>query len=94
MSCVDDLAKIKIGTCAWSYDDWRGVFYPGHLPASERLAFYTQHFTSVEVDSTFYHAPAPHVTAHWSEVAPAGFVFSPKLTREIILRSVADQLDA
>lgn len=80
---MDDLAKIKIGTCAWSYDDWRGVFYPEHLPASAWLAFYAQHFTSVEVDSTFYHAPAAHVAAHWRDVTPASFVFSPKLTREI-----------
>jgi uncharacterized protein YecE (DUF72 family) len=80
---VDDLAKIKIGTCAWSYDDWRGVFYPEHLPASARLQFHAQHFTSVEIDSTFYHAPAPHVAAHWRDVTPSGFVFSPKLSREI-----------
>jgi uncharacterized protein YecE (DUF72 family) len=46
---------ILIGTCAWSYDDWRGVFYPDHLPASERLQFYARHFPTVEVDSTFYH---------------------------------------
>ena len=83
VSELDGLAKIKIGTCAWSYDDWRGVFYPEHQPANAWLAFYAQHFTSVEVDSTFYHAPAPHVTAHWRDVTPSGFVFSPKLPREI-----------
>ena len=26
-----------IGTCAWSFDEWHGVFYPGHLPGNERL---------------------------------------------------------
>jgi len=74
---------ILIGTCAWSYDDWRGTFYPDHLPATERLQFYARHFPTVEVDSTFYHPPAPHVSAHWAEVTPEGFRFSPKLPREI-----------
>lgn len=74
---------IRIGTCAWSYDDWHGEFYPEHLPASERLQFYARHFPTVEVDSTFYHPPAPHVAAHWAEVTPENFYFSPKLPREI-----------
>lgn len=74
---------IRIGTCAWSYDDWRGAFYPEHLPPAERLPFYARHFPTVEVDSTFYHPPAPHVSAHWAEVTPDGFRFSPKLPREI-----------
>ena len=83
MPRVENLAKIKIGTCAWSFDDWRGVFYPEHLPAHDWLPFYAQQFTSVEVDSTFYHAPTPHVTGHWRDVTPDDFVFSPKLPREI-----------
>jgi uncharacterized protein YecE (DUF72 family) len=75
--------SIRIGTCAWSYDDWRGAFYPEHLPATERLQFYARHFATVEVDSTFYHPPAPHVAAHWAEKTPDGFIFSLKLPREI-----------
>src|SRR4051812_20944428 len=80
---LDAPANIKIGTCAWSYEDWRGVFYPEHLPAGERLEFYARHFPAVEVDSTFYHAPTPHVAAHWAEVTPPDFAFSCKLPREI-----------
>ena len=80
---MSDLAKIKIGTCAWSFDDWRGVFYPEHLPAGGWLAFYAQQFPAVEVDSTFYHAPEPHVSEHWREVTPEDFIFSPKLPRDL-----------
>src|SRR6516225_2938603 len=76
-------ATIKIGTCAWSYEDWRGVFYPEHLPAGERLEFYARHLPAVEVDSTFYHAPTPQVAAHWAEETSADFAFACKLTREI-----------
>lgn len=88
--------NIKIGTCAWSYEDWRGVFYPEHLPAGERLEFYARHLPAVEVDSTFYHAPTPHVAAHWAEVTPPDFAFACKLPREITherkLRDCAEPL--
>jgi uncharacterized protein YecE (DUF72 family) len=89
---------IRIGTCAWSYDDWRGAFYPENIPSTERLQFYARHFSTVEVDSTFYHAPAPHVAAHWAEVTPESFLFSLKLPREITherkLRDWKGPLDA
>lgn len=75
--------KIKIGTCAWAHDDWKGVFYPGHLPDAERLAFYARHLPAVEVDATFYHAPTLRVAAHWAEVTPPDFAFACKLSRAI-----------
>jgi uncharacterized protein YecE (DUF72 family) len=80
---LDKSAHITIGTCAWSYDDWRGVFYPNHLPAAARLDFYARHLPAVEADSTFYHAPTRRVAAHWAEVTPPDFAFACKLSREI-----------
>ncbi len=93
---MDAPANFTIGTCAWTYDDWRGVFYPEHLPATERLAFYARHLPAVEVDSTFYHAPTAHAVAHWAEVTPPHFAFACKLPREIThehkLRDCAEPL--
>jgi uncharacterized protein YecE (DUF72 family) len=93
---LNKLANIKIGTCAWSYEDWRGVFYPEHLPAGDRLEFYGRHLPGVEVDSTFYAPPALQVAAHWAEVTPADFAFVCKLSREITherkLRDCAEPL--
>ena len=74
---------ISIGTCAWNKKDWQGIYYPKHLGSKEWLAFHSRRFGAVEVDSTFYHAPSPHIVAHWAEVTPPEFVFSLKLTREI-----------
>jgi uncharacterized protein YecE (DUF72 family) len=91
-------ANLRIGTCAWSYDDWRGVFYPEHLPSEERLAFYARFLPAVEVDSTFYGVPAAHTVAHWAEVTPDHFAFSCKLpqeiTHELRLRDAAEPLHA
>jgi len=78
-----NVAAIRAGTCAWTFDDWRGAFYPDHLPAAGRLAFYARWFDAVEVDSTFYHAPSAAVAAHWAEATPERFRFSCKVPREI-----------
>jgi uncharacterized protein YecE (DUF72 family) len=91
---VAEDAKLHFGTCAWTHEDWREVFYPPHLPPGERLGYYATWFNSVEVDSTFYHIPAPHVVEHWYEVTPRDFRFVCKVPREITherkLRDSAD----
>ena len=80
---LTDQQKIRIGACAWSFEDWRGAFYPPDLPDSQRLEFYARCFPAVEVDSTFYGAPAENTLRRWVEMTPAGFRFACKLSREI-----------
>ena len=75
--------KIAIGTCAWSFDDWRGVFYPESLPQTQWLGWYARLLNAVEVDSTFYHPPAPKVAGHWLAATPEHFTFTVKLSRVI-----------
>jgi uncharacterized protein YecE (DUF72 family) len=90
--------KIMAGTCAWSYEDWRGVFYPEHLAQNRWLEFYAQHFSAVEVDSTFYHAPSAKAAAHWLEQTPDDFRFTCKMPREIThemrLRDCSEKMNA
>ncbi len=80
---LTDQQKIRIGSCAWSFDDWRGVFYPPDLPASHWLEFYAAHFPAVEVDSTFHAAPTEATVRRWAETTPTGFRFTCKLPRQI-----------
>ena len=75
--------KIKIGTCAWSFEDWQGVFYPPHLHHPQWLEFYARHFSALEVDSTFYHIPSEHSAHHWMEQTPDDFCFTIKMPRAI-----------
>lgn len=75
--------KIRLGTCAWSFEEWCGNFYPADLPADQWLEFYSRHFPAVEVDSTFYNAPAESTILRWMESTPASFRFSCKLPRAI-----------
>jgi uncharacterized protein YecE (DUF72 family) len=80
---LTDQQKIHIGACAWSFDDWRGAFYPPDLPNSQWLEFYANYFPAVEVDSTFYAAPSENTARRWIEMTPAAFRFACKLPRDI-----------
>jgi len=77
---------IRVGTSGWSYPSgngtWNGVFYPPKGARSRgfnELAFYAQHFDTVEINSTFYRPPAPASARRWVAETPAGFDFSVKL---------------
>jgi uncharacterized protein YecE (DUF72 family) len=75
--------KIRIGTCAWGFKDWRLAFYPPDLPESHWLEFYARTFPAVEIDSTFYSPPSADIARRWVELTPAQFRFSCKLPRAI-----------
>ena len=75
--------RIRIGACAWSFEDWREAFYPRDLPESRWLEFYARHFPTVEIDSTFYAAPGGDTVRRWLDITPSHFRFSCKLPREI-----------
>jgi uncharacterized protein YecE (DUF72 family) len=78
-----DQHKLRLGACAWSYDEWRASFYPAELPAERWLEFYAHYFSAVEVDSTFYSAPSEETVLRWVQSTPAKFRFACKLPRAI-----------
>lgn len=50
-------SAIRVGTSGFSYQDWKGFFYPGEMRASEFLAFYARHFRTCELNFTYYRIP-------------------------------------
>ncbi len=78
---------VKIGTSGWSYPSgagtWNGLFYPPRRPglfkAGDELAYYAEHFETVEVNSTFYRPPEADLSRRWVRQTPADFEFSIKL---------------
>jgi uncharacterized protein YecE (DUF72 family) len=81
---------IRVGTSGWSYPSgkgsWNGIFYPAPLaqrrrgtPKFDELAFYAEHFNTVEVNSSFYRVPSVAAVGKWVERTPADFEFSLKL---------------
>ncbi len=75
--------KIRLGACAWDFEEWRSVFYPTGLPPERWLEFYSRYFPAVEIDFTFHIASSKSSIAHWMESTPASFRFSCKLPRAI-----------
>ncbi|HTT34293.1 MAG TPA: DUF72 domain-containing protein [Thermoplasmata archaeon] len=77
------MPRFWVGCSGWSYDDWRGPFYPEHAAAGEYLARYARVFDCVEVDSSFYRPPTPFLVRRWAGVTPEGFRFSLKVPRDV-----------
>ncbi len=68
------VAEVRIGTCSWADEALSKHWYPRGTPAGERLAYYAQHFDTVEVDSTYYRLPAEEMVRRWAERTPDDFV--------------------
>ena len=65
--------RIHVGTSGWTYDDWKGRFYPAGVKSADRLDYYAQRFDTVEVNATFYRLPNRAMIASWNRRLPEGF---------------------
>lgn len=77
----------RVGCSGWSYDDWKGPFYPADAAAGEYLERYSRVFDTVEVDSSFYRPPTPFLVRRWASVTPPGFRFALKVPRDVTHRT-------
>jgi uncharacterized protein YecE (DUF72 family) len=78
------LRDIRVGPAGWSYADWRGRVYPESAGTKfDTLALVAKYFDTAEINSSFYHPPAPETARSWLrriEHNP-NFVFTAKLFR-------------
>src|SRR5258708_30502977 len=75
--------RYLIGTSGYNYPEWRGTFNPEKFPTNKMLAFYAQHFNTVEVNYTFYRMPTPPLLEGWAKGTPEAFTFTLKAPRRI-----------
>jgi uncharacterized protein YecE (DUF72 family) len=75
--------RIHIGTSGWSYDHWKGPFYPEHLAGERMLGYYAGYFRSAEINNSFYHLPAKATLKLWHDATPKDFLFAAKASRYI-----------
>ncbi|MFN3605522.1 MAG: DUF72 domain-containing protein, partial [Leptonema sp. (in: bacteria)] len=73
--------KIYIGTSGWQYYHWYNKFYPQNLKSKDFLSFYSKHFKTVEVNTSFYHFTKESTFKNWLSQVPKNFLFSIKLHR-------------
>ena len=73
--------KIHIGIGGWTYEPWRGVFYPEGLSQKRELEYASRQLTSIEINGTYYSTFKPASWAKWRDETPDGFVFAVKGSR-------------
>ncbi|MGD9925901.1 MAG: DUF72 domain-containing protein, partial [Pseudorhodoplanes sp.] len=80
--------RIYTGIGGWTYEPWRGAFYPKGLPHAQELRYAASQLTSIEINGTFYRTQSPASYRKWASEVPDGFVFSLKGPRFAVNRSV------
>jgi uncharacterized protein YecE (DUF72 family) len=73
--------KIYVGIGGWTFEPWRGTFYPKGLSQKKELGYAAAQLTSIEINGTYYSAFKPPTWAKWKSETPDGFVFSVKASR-------------
>jgi len=87
--------NIRVGIGGWTYEPWRGVFYPEDLPQKRELEYASRQLTSIEINGTYYSSFKPATWIKWREETPSGFVFSVKASRYCTNRkNLADARDS
>jgi uncharacterized protein YecE (DUF72 family) len=85
---------LRLGTCSWKYESWKGLVYPADAKYSpdDCLRDYARLFNTVEVDQWFWslfpagvRLPDAAVVRRYAESVPADFVFSVKAPNAITL---------
>ena len=79
---------LRTGTGGWTFEPWRGVFYPKGTRQADELAFAARHLTAIEINSTYYSSQKPESFAKWAAATPPGFKFAVKASRFCTNRKV------
>jgi uncharacterized protein YecE (DUF72 family) len=101
MDAVEGVGKISpvvqpvifVGTSGWTYDHWKGRFYPQGLPKSHWFEYYASRFSSVEVNATFYRTFKDQTYHTWRERAPQRFGYVLKVPQLITHRKYLVDVD-
>ena len=80
--------SIRVGVGGWTYEPWRGVFYPDKWSQKRELEYASSKLTSIEINGTYYSGFKPESWMKWRDETPDGFVFSVKASRFCTNRKV------
>ena len=89
-------AQLRIGISGWTYEPWRGVFYPKGLVQRRELEYASRQLNSIEINGTFYSLQSPKSFRKWHDETPDDFLFAVKgskyLTHRKALKDVRQPL--
>jgi uncharacterized protein YecE (DUF72 family) len=77
------MSQVWIGTSGWTYDGWRGPFYPEDVPKRRWLEWYGGQFPSTEINGSFYRTPSLEAVQQWRAQTPDEFLFAWKASKFI-----------
>ncbi|MFT3730318.1 MAG: DUF72 domain-containing protein [Hyphomicrobium sp.] len=87
---------IRAGIGGWTFEPWRGTFYPDGLPHTKELEFASSQLTTIEVNGTYYSTQKPATFAKWAKETPSAFIFALKgpryATNRRILAEAGDSI--
>src|SRR5215510_10103800 len=78
ISMTEKNGQIYVGIGGWTFEPWRGEFYPTGLPHAKELEYASRKLTSIEINGTFYRSQSAATFRKWAAEVPDGFVFSVK----------------
>ncbi len=73
--------RIRVGIGGWTFEPWRGTFYPQGLRQKDELAYVGETLTATEINATYYGTQKPASFAAWAKAVPDGFQFAVKASR-------------
>jgi len=85
--------QIRVGIGGWTFEPWRGAFYPKGLSHTKELSYAAERLTSIEVNGTFYRTQSPATYRKWASEVPDDFVFSLKAIQYATNRRVLKEAD-
>ncbi len=80
--------QVRVGIGGWTFEPWRGVFYPEDLTHKRELEFASRAVTSIEINGTYYSTFKPDSWRKWRDETPDDFVFSVKASRYCTNRKI------
>jgi uncharacterized protein YecE (DUF72 family) len=86
------VSAIRVGTCGFSFKDWKGTVYPEKIKDSQMLPYYNSAlgFDIVEIDASYYTYMPQRVAQSWLARTDPDFLFAVKCHREMTLNEMGD----
>ncbi|MFC5344083.1 DUF72 domain-containing protein [Brevundimonas staleyi] len=82
---------IRVGIGGWTFEPWRGVFYPEKLSQKKELEYASSKLTSIEINGTYYSGFKIDTWMKWRNETPDDFVFAVKASRFCTNRKVLSE---
>jgi uncharacterized protein YecE (DUF72 family) len=80
----DALPNVTVACSGWFYWGWKGQFYPSQMPTRDWFSYYSDHFSSVELNAPFYSWPTVNTVRNWLKQAEGkSFVYTVKASELI-----------